>query len=298
MNFRELVEKSTNPKVHLMEKKHRQHLKTRLSSPFNLLSKYQEDTAKVASNMVWETILKTYSDLSFNNFQTLGINDLDAKYALAYINRGVKVTGLPERNHSGLQAFDSAGGIKPDGGIFFVKSKIDGFDHIIGALEVKHQGEYNGYTPISDSEWKKKNGDPSILQADRPPQAQGNAIERFAKNANAIKTLTSFYGYNPYVVMCEGFDFFLKEDFEIFKTQPYSSRYKGTDSSILMRLIAGNDWLPLNQVYVDCFQHGKTTICPATIFAHMPKWTAEKVAEIMLAVIDKSLTHLKKLGEI
>jgi len=281
-----------------MEKKHRQHLKTRLSPPFNVLSKEQEDTAKITSNIVWETILKRYPDLAFNNFQTLGIKDLDAKYAIDYINRGVKVIGLPEKTHEGMQAFDSAGGIRPDGGIFFVKSKIDGFDHIIGALEVKHQGEYDGYTPVSDTDWKKKNGDLSITRAERPPQAQGNAIERFAKNANAIKTLTSFYGYNPYVVMCEGFDFYLKEDFEIFKSQPYSTRYEGTDSSILMRLIAGNDWMPLNKVYVDCLQHGKTSVCPATIFARMPKWTAEEVAEVMLKVIDKSITHLKKLDEI
>jgi len=281
-----------------MEKKHRKHLKSRKSSPFNLLSKYQEDTAKVASNIVWETILKKYSKLDFNNFQSLGIKDLDANYALSYINRGAKLAGLPERKLNELQAFDSASGIKPDGGIFFVKSKKDGFDHIIGALEVKHQGEYDGYTPISNSDWKKRKGDPSIPREKRPSQAQGNAIERFAKNANAIKTLTSFYGYNPYVVICEGFDFFLKEDFGIFKNQPYSDRFKDRDSSILMRLIAGNDWLPLNKVYVNCFNHGDTQVCPATIFAHMSKWNAKEIVEIMLEVIDKSLAHLRKLGEI
>ena len=284
-----------------MEKKHRQHLKTRKSQPFNLLSKYQEDEAKVVSNTVWETILKRYPKLNFNNFKTLGLKDLDARYALEYINRGAKSVGLPslpKRTLKDLQAFDSAGGIKPDGGIFFVQSKKDKFNHIIGALEVKHQGEYDGYTPISDSDWRKKKGDLSILRKDRPPQAQGNAIERFAKNANAIKTLTSFYGYNPYVVFCDGFDFFLKENFEIFKKQPYSNRFKEKDSSILMRLIAGNDWLSLNKVYVDCFKHGKTQICPATIFARMPKWSAREITKIILKVIDRSLTHLRKLEEI
>ena len=281
-----------------MEKKHRKHLKSRKSSPFNLLSKHQEDTAKVASNIVWETILKKYPKLDFNNFKSLGIKDLDANYALSYINRGAKLAGLPERKLNELQAFDSASGIKPDGGILFVKSKKDGFDHIIGALEVKHQGEYDGYTPISNSDWKKRKGDLSITRENRPPQAQGNAIERFAKNANAIKTLTSFYGYNPYVVICEGFDFFLKENFAIFKKQAYSDRFRGRDSSILMRLVAGNDWLPLNKIYVDCFKHGNTQVCPATIFAHMPKWTAKEIAEIVLKVVDKSLAHLHKIGEI
>jgi hypothetical protein len=281
-----------------MVKKHRQHLKTRMSPPFNLQSKGQEDTAKVASVIVWKMILKKYPKLRFNNLKTLGLQDLNADYALSYINRGAKSAGLPERKLKELQAFDSASGIKPDGGIFFVQSKKDDFNHIIGALEVKHQGEYDGYTPISDSDWKKKGGDPSIPRDKRPPQAQGNAIERFAKNANAIKTLTSFYGYNPYVVIAEGFDFFLKEDFKIFKRQPYSARFKDRDSSILMRLVAGNDWLPLNQVYVHCFQHGDTQICPATIFARMPKWSAKEIARIMLAVVDKSLVHLQKLGEI
>jgi hypothetical protein len=199
-----------------MEKKHRKHLKSRKSKAFNILSKSQEDAAKVASKIVWETVIKKYPELSFNNFQTLGIKDLDAKYALAYLNRGFKLQKLLERKEVDLQAFDSAEGIKPDGGVFFVQSKKDGFNHIVGALEVKHQGEYDGYTPISDSVWKKRKKDMSIPREQRPRQAQGNAIERFAKNANAIKTLTSFYGYNPYVVFCDGFDCFLKEDFEIY----------------------------------------------------------------------------------
>src|SRR3989344_4054867 len=282
----------------MAEKKHRKHLKSRKSKAFNSLSKYQEDAAKVAAEIVWDTVLKKYPKLKLNNLATLGVKGLDAQYALEYINRGLKTKKLPERKETDLQAFDSADGIKPDGGIFFVQSKKDGFNHIIGVLEVKHQGEYDGYTPISDSDWKKKKGDPSILQAQRPPQAQGNAIERFAKNANTIKTLTSFNGYNPYVVFCEGFDFFLKEDYEIFKHLPHSDRYKDKASSILMRLIAGNDWLPLNKVYVNCFNHGETQICPATIFAHMPKWRTEEIANIMLKVIDKSLTHLHRIGEI
>lgn len=281
-----------------MEKKHRQHLKTRKSPPFNVLSKAQEDTAKQASIIVWDEVIKKYPEYDFNNLKTLELKDLDANYALQYINRGLRLAGLPERKANELQSIDSASGIKPDGGIFFVKSKRDGFDHIIGALEVKHQGEYDGYTSLSDSDWKKKKGDPSIQRADRPPQAQGNAIERFAKNANAIKTLTSFYDYNPYVVFCEGFDFFLKEDFIIFKKQPYSDRFKGKDSSILMRLIAGNDWMPLNRVYVGCIKRGDSKICPATIFAKMPKWTSEEIAKIVIEVIDKSLKCLRSLNEL
>jgi len=281
-----------------MEKKHRQHLKTRKSPPFNVLSKAQEDVAKVASNIVWEELNKRHPEYDFNNLETLGLKYLDANYAVEYINRGLRTKGLPERKKEELQSIESASGIKPDGGIFFVKSKKDGFDLIIGSLEVKHQGEYDGYTPLSDTDWKKKKGDPSITKENRPPQAQGNAIERFAKNANAIKTLTSFYDYNPYVVFCEGFDFFLKEDYKIFEKKPYSSRFEGKDSSILMRLIAGNDWLPLNKIYVDCVEHGESKICPATIYARMPKWEVKEVVDIVFEVIEKALLHLKKIEEI
>ena len=281
-----------------MKKKHKLHLKTRKSPPFNIEAKRQEEEAKITAVMVWEKLLTRYPKYDFNNMETLGLKHLDAKYALNYINRGLKLNNLPKRNKNQLQAIESASGIKPDGGIFFVKSKTDGFNHIIGSLEVKHQGEYDGYTPLSDADWKRRNGDPDIELRDRPPQAQGNAIERFAKNANAIKTLTSFYGYNPYVVFCEGFDFFRKEDYEIFKDKPYANRYDGKDSSILMRLIAGNDWLPLNKIYVNCRQHGDTTICPATIFARMPKWSAREMAKITMNVIDTTLKHLKNIGEI
>ena len=281
-----------------MEKKHRKHLKSRKSKAFNTLSKYQEDAARVASEIVWRTIKQKYPQFSFENLETLGLKDLDAKYATTYLNRGLLLSSLPERKTFELQAFNTAEGIRPDGGIFFVNSKRDNFKHIVGVLEVKHQGEYDGYTPISNSDWKKRKKDLSIPQAQRPPQAQGNARERFAKNANAIRTLTSFYGYNPYVVFCEGFDFFLKEDFKIFQAQPYSKKFKDQDSSILMRLIAGNDWLPLNKVYVDCFKHGNTQICPATIFAHMSKWSAVEIVRVMLDVIDKSLIHLQSIEEI
>lgn len=281
-----------------MVKQHRQHLKTRKSPPFNVLSKAQEDVAKVASNMVWEKLNQKYPEYDFNNLQTLGLKDLDANYALEYINRGLRIKELPERKKEELQAIDSASGIKPDGGIFFVRSKKDGFDLIIGSLEVKHQGEYDGYTSLSDTDWKKKKGDVSIKREDRPPQTQGNAIERFAKNANAIKTLTSFYSYNPYVVFCEGFDFFLKEDYKIFEKKPYAKRFEGKDSSILMRLIAGNDWMPLNKIYVDCMEYGESKICPANIFARLPKWKAEEVSEVILGVINKALIHLKNIGEI
>lgn len=281
-----------------MEKRHKKHLKTRVIKPFNLSSKVQEDTSKVAADQVWEKLIAKYPQYEFQNLTSLDLSGLDADYCLKYLNRGYEKVGLPLRKLEDLQGFDAASGIRPDGGVFFVKAKDGEFHHIICALEVKHQGEYTGYTPLSDSDWKKKGDDPTVQQADRPPQAQGNAIERFAKNANAIRTLTSFYGYNPYVVFCEGFDFFLKEDYEIFAEQPYAARYEGRDSAILMRLIAGNEWMPVNNVYVTCRAHGDTKSCPATVMARMPKWSVEEVSDILLQVTDLSIKHLKEIGEL
>lgn len=280
-----------------MEKNHRRHLKTRASKPFNLSSRTQEDAAKFVADQVWENLVTKYPDLEFNNLASLGLTGLDAEYCVNYLNRGYKKQGLPLRNLGDLQGVDAASGIKPDGGVFFVKGK-DGFNHIVGALEVKHQGEYTGYMPLSDSDWKKKGGARNVPIDERPPQAQGNAIERFAKNANAIKTLTSFYGYNPYVVFCEGFDFFLKEDYKIFSKQPHADRYSGRDSAIIMRLIAGNDWMPVNDIYVLCQAHGDTKVCPATIMARMPKWKTKEIEDTLLKVMDISIAHLQKIGEV
>lgn len=285
----------------MIEKHHRNHLRTRKSDVFNRLSKYQEDDIKKASNEVFYEIQKQFPNLIFNNFKTLGIKTgLNARFATDYINRGLVSLNQPKRKLEDLKAFDSADGIKPDGGVICVQSKKDNFNHIIYSGEVKHQGEYIGYTPISDADCKKNKTKSKYLSTpreERPPQALGNAIERFAKNANAIKTLTSFYEYNPYLLFCEGFDFHLKKDHKYFKNLKYANNFR-KDSSILMRLQAGNDWLPLNKIYVNKIKYGHISIYPATIYARLKKWNIEEMKVIMLNVIKKSLEHLQKIGEI
>lgn len=285
-----------------MTRVQRRHLKTRKSKPFNVSSKEQEKIAQVIADRVWVKLLKKYPDHEFNNLATLGLKGLDAEFCVKYLNRGYGMRGLPTVSPEALQAHESASGIKPDGGVFFLRTRDGSFDHMIGALEVKHQGEYDGYTPISNADWGKRHRNDkeklNVPRSERPPQAQGNAIERFAKNANAIKTLTSFYGYNPYVVLCEGFDFYLRSEYHIFETQSYAHRFRGTDSSILMRLISGNDWVPLNKVYVGCISHGETKICPATIMARMKKWTVQEGETILLEVIERAIKHLQTIGEV
>lgn len=53
-----------------------------------------------------------------------------------------------------------------------------------------------------------------------------------------------------------------------------------------MRLIAGNDWMPVNEIYVRCQEHGDTKVCPATIMARMPKWEPGEVEGVLLLVWD------------
>ena len=69
-----------------MKKNHQEHLKTREIMPFNKLSKSQEDVAKEAANIVWARLHDKYPEYVFNNLQSLGLNFLDADFALNYIN--------------------------------------------------------------------------------------------------------------------------------------------------------------------------------------------------------------------
>lgn len=56
--------------------------------------------------------------------------------------------------------------------------------------------------------------------------------------------------------------------------------------------------MPLNQIYVTCIEHGETKICPATIMARMRKWTIPEIEGVLLEVIQKSIAHLRSIGEL
>ncbi len=221
--------------------------------------------------------------------------------SVEYINHFHLKNNLDIIDPKTLDSIDSADGVSPDGGICFIESK-DGFKHIILVSEAKHQGRHDGYTPISDSGWakecqKNKKLDPNTPIENRPKQANGNAIERAFKNSNTFQGLTSIYGYFPYVVFCDGFDFRTKQDYSLFSHQKYAAKYN-IDSTIRMRLVSGNYFMPLNNSYVSGAKRGFSTVYPASIYARMEKWTHQEMVDVFADVMRKSIIHLQSIGEL
>ena len=129
----------------------RKHLSTREHIPFNTLSKTQEKEFIDALNEVWEEVQNQYSDVQFENLHSIGLKQaLDIDFILQYLNRARKKHALPTLTRKDIEAErTNAKGLKPDGGVWFIRSKIDNEPIIFLVVEVKHQGLYTGYTPIS-----------------------------------------------------------------------------------------------------------------------------------------------------
>lgn len=260
----------------------------------NVVSKVQEQEITVAVNKALDEII-----LQFPNHKFSKAKEWNAFDGCNYINHYNNIHNLPLINSNTLDSINDSDGVSPDGGIIFVEG-IDGFKHFVLISEAKHQGRHDGYTPVSASAWKtycKTHPlcDPELPESERPPQQFGNAIERAFKNSNTFQGITSIYNYNPYVIFCDGFDFFREEDFSIFAHQTHSNKYKGKSSPIRMRLVSGNYYCPLNQEYVLGIKRGNSSLYPATIFARMPKWTIDEMVAILKDVMIKSINHLVEL---
>ena len=265
----------------------------------NIDSKIQESEIVLAVNDALEIIKAEYPDNSFHYYHKKG--GWTAYDSVNYINHFHSKNNLDIIDPNTLDSIDSADGVSPDGGICFIEGK-DGFKHIILVSEAKHQGRHDGYTPISDSGWakecqKNKKLDPNTPIENRPKQANGNAIERAFKNSNTFQGLTSIYGYFPYVVFCDGFDFRTKQDYPLFSHQKFASRYNA-DSTIRMRLVSGNYFMPLNNSYVSGAKRGFSTVYPASIYARMQKWTHQEMVDVFTDVMRKSINHLIGIEEV
>ena len=265
----------------------------------NLDSKIQESEIVLAVNDALEIIKAEYPDNAIHYFHKKG--GWTAYDSVNYINHFHSKNNLDTIDPNTLDSIDSADGVSPDGGICFITGK-DGFKHIILVSEAKHQGRHDGYTPISDSGWLKecaKNPklDPNLPIEERPKQANGNAIERAFKNSNTFQGLTSIYGYFPYVIFCDGFDFRTKDEYSLFSHQKFASRYN-TDSPIRMRLVSGNYFMPLNNSYVLGAKRGFSTVYPASIYARMKKWEYQEMVDVFLGVMIQSINHLESIGEL
>jgi hypothetical protein len=265
----------------------------------NIDSKVQESEIVLAVNAAFEIVKSEFPQFRFSYMHKKG--GWTAYNSVEYINHFHSKNNLDIIDPSTLDSIDSADGVSPDGGICFIESK-DGFKHIILVSEAKHQGRHDGYTPISDSGWakecsKNKKLDPNIPIEDRPKQANGNAIERAFKNSNTFQGLTSIYGYFPYVVFCDGFDFRTKQDYSLFSHQKFASKYNA-DSTIRMRLVSGNYFMPLNNSYVFGAKRGHSTVYPASIYARMAKWNHQEMVDVFSDVMRKSIIHLQSIGEL
>ncbi|MCF8135297.1 MAG: hypothetical protein K9J32_07370 [Synechococcus lacustris] len=265
----------------------------------NIDSKLQESEIVLAVGDAFDVIKSEFPNCRFSYMHKKG--GWTAYNSVEYINHFHLKNNLDVIDPSTLDSIDSADGVSPDGGICFIESK-SGFKHIILVSEAKHQGRHDGYTPISDSGWAKeclrnKKLDPNTPIEERPKQANGNAIERAFKNSNTFQGLTSIYGYFPYVVFCDGFDFRTKQDYSLFSHQKYASKYN-IDSTIRMRLVSGNYFMPLNNTYVSGAKRGYSTVYPASIYARMEKWTHQEMVDVFVDVMRKSIIHLQSLGEV
>ena len=265
----------------------------------NIDSKLQESEIVLAVGSAFDVIKSEFPSCRFSYMHKKG--GWTAYNSVEYINHFHLKNNLDVIDPSTLDSIDSADGVSPDGGICFIESK-SGFKHIILVSEAKHQGRHDGYTPISDSGWAKeclrnKKLDPNTPIEERPKQANGNAIERAFKNSNTFQGLTSIYGYFPYVVFCDGFDFRTIKDYSLFSHQKYASKYN-TDSPIRMRLVSGNYFMPLNNTYVSGAKRGYSTVYPASIYAQMEKWTHQEMVDVFVDVMRKSINHLESIGEV
>ena len=261
----------------------------------NVVSKVQEQEITVAVDKALQEISLQFSHLKFSKAK-----EWNAFNGCDYINHYNTLHTLPLIDSNSLDAINDSDGVSPDGGMVFVDG-IDGFKHFVLISEAKHQGKHDGYTPLSDSAWKSyckshPNCDPELPEAQRPPQAFGNAIERAFKNSNTFQGITSIYNYNPYVIFCDGFDFFREEDFKIFSHQTHANKFQGKSSPIRMRLVSGNYYCPLNQEYVLGINRGNSKLYPASIYARMPKWTIDEMVDILKDVMIKSINHLVELN--
>ena len=269
------------------------------STQKNIDSKLQESEIVLAVNDAYEIIASEYPDYNFSYMHKKG--GWTAYDSVAYINHFHSKNNLDIIDPSTLDSIESADGVSPDGGICFVEGK-DGFKHIILVSEAKHQGKHDGYTPISDSGWakecqKNKKLDPNLPIEDRPKQANGNAIERAFKNSNTFQGLTAIYGYFPYVIFCDGFDFRTKQDYSLFSHQKFASKYN-TDSPIRMRLVSGNYFMPLNNSYVLGANRGYSKVFPASIYARMKKWEHNEMVSVFTDIMRKSIIHLQSIQEL
>jgi type II restriction enzyme len=141
--------------------------------------------------------------------------------------------------------------IMPDGGLMYATK--EGVTKLVLVTEVKTQGTND--KRVSEGLVK---------------QAQGNAIERAAKNDAELKNYMYGESYFPYVLLCQGCDFL-------------------EGSSITDRITALNMYSDINTLYIE-----NTSMPRTSIFARELFWTAEEITNICVETVIRSIKCIQK----
>lgn len=150
--------------------------------------------------------------------------------------------------------------MKPDGGIIFLKDKVD-----------------NSY-PILISEAKNQGTNDLRVKEGKKKQAQGNAVERLGKNVIGFKTAVMHESIFPFVCFGYGCDF-------------------AQDSSIIDRVVTIAMFSKLNVIRL--FDEGSShKINRGSFFFREEKWSVNEMYQVMFNIADRSvLYYFSKYGE-
>ena len=205
----------------------------------------QEDLVKRATHIVVKRIKCKYPKLHFEWEQKLHGVDIMYQNSQLHPDLGQEI--------SNPNSF-----IKPDGGFFYLIDK-NGKSRLILSSEMKKQG-------TNDKRATKK----------LKKQSMGNAVERFAKNPNVIKTIVEYEDIFPYVMFVSGCDFF-----------------KG--SSIRDRLSSANRNAKFNIIHCLKKRLKNGNLEPImSIFVKTEQWTLRQISNVLYKMASKSIKHYLK----
>jgi type II restriction enzyme len=152
--------------------------------------------------------------------------------------------------------------IRPDGGVIYLHKKgDDDFLKIILVSEVKRQGTND-----------------MRVQEGKPKQAQGNAIERLAKNLTGIKTMMNHEAITPFVCFGHGCDF----------VQDYDET-----SFVMSKISMLNEFYYLNKTYVfkKDGHNNKNHFSPVSMYFREQEWTQREMFDVLKEIAETSLRY-------
>ena len=151
--------------------------------------------------------------------------------------------------------------IKPDGGAIWLEDKTDKEkSRLVLVSEVKRQGT---------NKQRQKEG--------KPPQSQGNAIERLGKNLTGIRAMMNHEQITPFVCFGSGCDF--KEDYG--------------DDFVMSKISMMNEFYKLNKlhVYKRDGSSNKNCYSPVSMFFREEEWTREEMFEILKEIGEDAIRY-------